>query len=475
VSVGASPLAGIPLPDSRALSREPFGLLIHVFGDPGVAEILSGDGIIESWLEAERALAFAEAEAGLIEASDAEAVAKGATLAAIDREVLWEKTRLVGYPILPLVRMVAASLPEGPNGRVHYGATTQDIMDTGLALQLVRVLERLDDLVVELGDELARLVSEHRDTAVAARTHGQQAVPTTFGAKLASFLGEFARHRERLVGTRGRVAIVSLYGAGGTSAALGEDAARVRAGFARRLGLEVRGTSWHAARDSLGEFAMLCAMLSASAARFSNEVINLSRSEIAEVSEGGDHHYGASSTMPQKRNPIRSEVVVGMSIVASALAGAVGRTMVVPHERAAGEWQAEWQLLPEVASLAAGALSNSSHVARHLSVHPGTMRANMEADGGRLLAEAFMIGLSGSMGREAAHDLVYEAAQEAREGGDLLACLRRLVPAAQSALLEKVAGSTSYDRYLGEAGPMCDRGLAEWREATVDRREASRQ
>jgi 3-carboxy-cis,cis-muconate cycloisomerase len=475
VSAEALALPGISPPDSPALSREPFGLLMHVFGDPEVAEILSGDRLIESWLEAERALALAEAEVGLIEASDAEAVAKAATLAAIDREVLWEKTRLVGYPILPLVRMIAATLPEGPDGRVHYGATTQDIMDTGLALQLVRVLERLDDLVVELGEELAQLVGEHRDTAMAARTHGQQAVPTTFGAKLASFLGEFARHRERLASARRRVAVVSLYGAGGTSAALGADAARLRACFARRLGLGVCETSWHAARDALGEFGMLCAMLSASAARFGNEVINLSRSEIAEVSEGGDHHYGASSTMPQKRNPIRSEVVVGTSIVASALAGALGRTMVVPHERAAGEWQAEWQLLPELASLAAAALSNSSHVARHLSVHPETMRANLEADGGRMLAEAFMIGLSVSMGREAAHDLVYEAAHEIREGHDLLACLRGLVPAEQSALLETVAASTSYDQYLGEAGPMCDRALAEWREATVDRKEADRQ
>jgi 3-carboxy-cis,cis-muconate cycloisomerase len=455
-------------------AREPFGLLVHVFGDPDVAGILSGDGLIESWLEAERALALAEAEIGLIDASDAEAVAKAATLAAIDRDVLWEKTRLVGYPILPLVRMIAAMLPDGPNGRVHYGATTQDIMDTGLALQLVRVLARLDDLVVELGEELAQLVSEHRDTVMAARTHGQQAVPTTFGAKLASFLGELARHRERLAATRRRVAIVSLYGAGGTSAALGEDAAQVRSAFARRLGLEISGTSWHAARDSIGEFGMLCAMLAATAARFGNEVISLSRTEIAEVSEGGDHHYGASSTMPQKRNPITSEVVVGMSIVASALAGAVGRTMVVPHERAAGEWQAEWQLLPELASLAAGALWNCGHVARHLSVHPEAMRANIEADGGRLLAEAFMIGLSGAMGREAAHDLVYQAAQESADGGDLLASLRRLVPAEQSALLETAARNTSYDRYLGEAGPMCDRGLAEWHEATVNRREANR-
>ncbi len=204
--------------------------------------------------------------------------------------------------------------------------------------------------------------------------------------------------------------------------------------------------------------------------RFANEVINLSRTEIAEVSEGGDYHYGASSTMPQKHNPIGSEVVVGMSIVAGALAAALPRTMVVPHERAAGEWQAEWHVLPQLASLAAGALSTSSRVARHLSVYPDVMKANMSSDGGRMLAEAFMIGLSEWMGREAAHDLIYEAALETRDGGELLGALRRLVPAGLSSRLEEVASRTSYESYLGEAGALCDRGRATWREATADRR-----
>ncbi len=309
---------------------------------------------------------------------------------------------------------------------------------------------------------------------MAARTHGQQAVPTTFGAKLSSFLGELARHRERLREVSGRLGVVSLYGAGGTSAALGgEVAGRVREAFAERLGLGVAATSWHAARDCVAELGTLAAMMSATAARFANEVISLSRTEVAEVSEGGGHHYGASSTMPQKHNPIRSEVVVGMAITAGALAGGLPRTMVVPHERAAGEWQAEWSLLPQLASLAAGALCNACEVARHLSVHPTRMRANMEADGGGILAEAFMIGLSVPMGREAAHDLVYEAAQQARQAGSLLEALRRVVPAAR-ALLEEVAGRTSYEQYLGEAAALSDRGLALWQEATIDRRQEGR-
>lgn len=448
----------------------PFDLLTGVFGDPGMAGILSADSLVESWLAAEGALALAEADAGVLEADAATAITAAATRAAIDQQALWAGTRVVGYPILPLVRMISAALPEGPNGQVHYGATTQDIMDTGLVLQLLGVLARLDDLVVELGDSVARLARDYRSAPMAARTHGQQAVPTTFGAKLASFLGELARHRDRLREASRRVGVVSLYGAGGTSAALGgEVAGRVREAFARRLGLGVAATSWHAARDSVAELGTLSAMLSATAARFANEVINLARSEIREVSEGGGHHYGASSTMPQKQNPIRSEVVVGMSIAAGALAGALPRTMVVPHERAAGEWQAEWHLLPQLATLAGGALWNCCQVARSLSVHPDRMRSNMEADGGGMLAEAYMIGLSRAMGREKAHDLVYEAAREMRSGGTLLEALRRVVSPEQSGLLEEVAERTGYEQYLGEAEALCDRGLAVWEQATIDR------
>lgn len=448
----------------------PFDLLTHVFGDSEMAGIFSVDSLVASWLEAEAALALAEADAGILDPEVAAAVAGAASPGNVDKAALWEGTRLVGFPILPLVRMIAAALPEGPNGRVHFGATTQDIMDTGLALQLTRALGRLETLLGGLGDELARLTRRHRGTTMAARTHGQQAVPTTFGAKLASLLGELARHRQRLGETRQRIGVVSLYGAGGTSAALGgEVAGQVREAFARRLRLAVAPTPWHVARDSVAEVGMVAALVSATAARFANEVVNLSRTEIAEVSEGGGHDYGASSTMPHKHNPVRSEVVIGMAIAAGAAASGLPRTMVVAHERAAGEWQAEWSLLPYVMSSAAGALSNARQVARTLAVDADRMRANMESDGGGMLAEAFMIGLSASMGREAAHDLVYAAARQTLEAGSLLDALRRVVPAEQADLLEQVAGRTSYEQYLGEATALCDRAIALWNDGAVDR------
>ena len=443
--------------------------LTRVFGDPAMARIFSLDSTIESWLEVERSLAWAEVEVGLLDAHDARAIENGATLASIDRSQLWEQTRVVGYPILPLVRMIAAKLPDGPDGRVHFGATTQDIMDSGLALQLGAAAKRLKELLVEFGDGVADLVVAHRDTVMAARTHDQQAVPTTFGAKLSSFLGELARNHDRLVEATRRVSVVSLYGAGGTSAALGSHAQQVRGEMAQRLGLDVSGTSWHAARDSLAEFGMVCAMLSATAARFANEIINLSRTELGEVSEGsGEHHYGASSTMPQKVNPIQSEVVIGMSIVASSLAAALCRLMVVPHERAAGEWQAEWQVIPQLCDLAAGSLRNVSNIAHHMIVHPDAMAENLKRDNGLVLAEAFMIGLAEPMGREAAHDLVYDASLEVRRSGEPLGdVLRRMVSGEHSEELKVLVENTRPDTYVGESRELCDSGLRIWRQATA--------
>lgn len=427
----------------------PFSLLSALFADEPMTALFSETSTVQRWLETEAALAAAQAETGTLTASDAEAIAAAAVLESIDLPRLWREARNVGYPILPLVRMVAAALPEGPDGRVHYGATTQDIMDTGLALQLRDGLERLAELLQGFGDVVAGLVGTHRHTVMPARTHAQQAVPTTLGAKLAVLLDELARHRARVAEVRGRVAVVSLHGAGGTSAALGVDSARLRAALAARLGLGVAEVPWHVARDRPAEFGALCALLCGTCARFAREVVDLSRTEIAEVTEQTGHLRGASSTMPQKANPIGSEAVLGMSITAGALASALYRAQEAGHERAAGEWQAEWQVLPQLAGLAAGALATAAEVAAGLRVHPAAMRANLRADGGLVMAEAYMMRLAPSLGRERAHDLVYEAARRVREDGG---SLEDVLPG--PALLP--------EDHLGDVDGVCDAALSHW-------------
>jgi 3-carboxy-cis,cis-muconate cycloisomerase len=435
----------------------PFDLLTALFGDAEMAAIFSEGETIRRWLDAERALSLAQAELGVLTEAQAAAIAQ-ATRApdAIHAEALWRDARNVGYPILPLVRQVAAAVAGEASGRVHYGATTQDIMDTGLALQLRDALDRLETLVTRLGTALATQTARHRGTVMPGRTHAQQAVPTTFGAKMAVFLSELARHRTRLAQARPRILRVSLHGAGGTSAALGPSAAEIRSRMAQSLGLTADPVPWHVARDGVAEFSALCGMLAATCARFAREVIELSRTEIAEVDEGASHHRGASSTMPQKANPVRSEAVVGMAAVAEALAAAGLRAMEAGHERSAGEWQIEWLTVPALASLAAGCLLTAAQVAEDLRVHAEAMAGNLEVDGGLIMAEAHMIRLAPVLGREVAHDVVYDAVRRARSTGRPLGELLR------EATPEAAAGEIRAADYLGDAPAACDAAIAEW-------------
>ncbi|MEU4674886.1 lyase family protein [Amycolatopsis sp. NPDC023774] len=287
----------------------PFDLLGRLWGDDTMAAVWSERATVEAWLSVEAELARAQAAAGVLPQADAELIAEAATVTGLDTEALWAGARNVGYPILSLVRAIAARLPDGPNGRVHYGATTQDIMDSGFALQSVRAADRLDGLLGELGDAVEAVMTAHVHTVMPGRTHGQQAVPTTFGATLASLLAELARHTRRVRSARAAVGVISLFGAGGTSAAAGPTAPQVRHDLARRLGLRGSDVPWHAARDSVAEFGTLCAALSATCARLARNVIDLGRTEIGELAEAAGDHRGASSTMPQKANPILAEAV----------------------------------------------------------------------------------------------------------------------------------------------------------------------
>ncbi|XVQ87819.1 class-II fumarase/aspartase family protein [Microbispora siamensis] len=445
-----------------------FKLLPELFGDAEMATIFSAERTVLAWLRVEAALAQAQADAGVITAADAEAITGACVLDNVDVERLWREAVNVGYPILPLVRMIAAALPEGPNGRVHYGATTQDIMDSGVALQMGEALDRLAALLGAFGDTLARMVEEHAGTVIAARTHAQQAVPTTFGAKLAVLLAELTRQRERVRAAGRRVRVVSLFGAGGTSAAMGEQAAQVRKGMAVRLGLAAADVPWHVARDGIAEFGVTCASVAATAARFAREVVDLSRTEVGEVREAGGHHRGASSTMPQKANPIGCEAVIGMSATAGALSSALFRAMEAGHERAAGEWQIEWYAVPLLAELAAGALATAAEVAEGLRVFPDAMRANLDAEGGLIMAEAYMMRLAPALGRERAHDLVYQAAHEARARRGALADTLREV-AGPDDLATLGALPLPPESYVGDAEAVCVAALAGWRgEATMD-------
>ncbi|MGF6884444.1 3-carboxy-cis,cis-muconate cycloisomerase [Nocardia sp. GAS34] len=441
------------------MNTQRFEMLLGLYGDEPMTRIFSEQETIRSWLRVEVALAAAQADLGVVEPADAQAIAAAAKLDTIDRDRLWNETRTVGYPILSLVRQIDAALPHAHRGRVHYGATTQDIMDSGLAVQLDAAAQRLGVLLGEFGDALARLAQAHAGTVIAGRTHAMQAVPSTLGAKLATYLAELARHRDRLAAARTRAAVVSLFGAAGTSAAYGEHATGLRAAVARRLGLSTTEVAWHVARDGLAEFGAVCALLAGTCARFAREVVDLSRTEIGEVAEAAGHHRGASSTMPQKANPIESEAVIGAAITAGALSSALFRIMEAGHERAAGEWQAEWQVLPQLVCLGAAALRTATSIATGLQVFPTAMRANLNADGGLVLAEAYMMNLAPRIGREQAHDIVYLAAARCRSTGQALhSAIRAELPADIADTVEELTP----DSYLGQPYQAVEAALGLW-------------
>jgi 3-carboxy-cis,cis-muconate cycloisomerase len=420
-------------------------LLWRLYGDPVTEEALGESATIAGWLRVEAELAGALADADVIPVRDATAIAAACTLANIDVGRLWERTRVVGYPILPLIKMICEHLPARPAGFVHWGATTQDIMDTALVLQAGTVLGRLEELTRKFGDALAALTRAHAATVMAGRTHGQQAVPTTFGAKCAVFLDQAARDRRRLGRAREDLAVVSLFGGGGTSAALGQVAPAVRAALARRLGLRDAIVPWHVARDAVTEAGQIAALTAGTAVRFAREVADLARTEIGEVAEADGEYRGASSTMPQKANPILAEAIIGFGVSAGQMAGGLLRSLESGHERAAGEWQVEWQSLPYVLRSAAGALGLAGQLAAGLRVDPERMRRNLELDHGLIMAEAHMSRLAAEIGRDRAHETVYQAARRARAGGEPLA---GIAPA----------------EYTGSAAAICTAALRRWEE-----------
>jgi 3-carboxy-cis,cis-muconate cycloisomerase len=442
--------------------------LVDVFGDEVVCELFSERAHVAGWLEVERALATTQSELGIIPADAAAAITAEATVDKVDLARLHEQTRVVGYPILPLLEQIKAASSPDVSRYVHWGATTQDVMDTGLALTLARILDRVETLERSLGDTIASRAEEHRSTVMAGRTHGQHAVPITLGGKLAVWLAELERHLQRLRSARARAAVVQLFGAAGTGAAVGPEIRELRRRLAARLSLGAVDVPWHTARDTLAEVGFVLAAVAGTCGKIAREVIELSRPEIGELREAGGHHRGASSTMPQKANPIDSETVVGLSVIAAQQVPALLAAMQAGHERSAGEWQVEWDTIPTIAAAAAGTLSRAVDLVRDLQVFPERMRANLDLEGGLIMAETVMMALAPVVGRGRAHDLVYEACATARNEGLVLAeSIRRGLDPELVSALPPLETLLEPSQYLGETDAIVTTALEGWTRATT--------
>jgi 3-carboxy-cis,cis-muconate cycloisomerase len=435
-------------------------LFRDAFGTPAMREVFADRSLIQRFIDVEVALARAEARCGVIPPEAAEVIARESRLDRVDFDHMRHETDIVGYPILPLVHQLVAMCGEA--GRyVHWGATTQDIMDTANVLQLREALQLVDADIAELRRILADLARKHRDTPMAGRTHLQQALPVTFGYKVAIWLAMFDRHQERLAELRKRVLVVSFAGAAGTLASLGDKGFEVQRALADELQLGVPDTTWHVARDGFAEAVNLLALITGSLGKVALDIMIMASTEFGEVYEPFVKGRGASSTMPQKRNPISSELMLAAAKAVRQHAGLMLDAMVQDFERATGPWHAEWIALPESFILTAGALHQARFALGGLVVDTDKMRANLGISRGLIVAEAVMMGLAPATGRQQAHDIVYDACRTVNERGGTLAEALAALPAV-TAHFDRAAIDRLTDpgHYLGLAPQMVDRALA---------------
>jgi 3-carboxy-cis,cis-muconate cycloisomerase len=434
-------------------------LFRDAFGTPAMREIFSDVATISRYAEVEVALAKAEARCGVIPADAAAEIARRTDVTAFDVELLKQETDNVGYPILPLVHQMAKQCGEA--GRyVHWGATTQDIMDTALVLQIRAGLGIVEADIAALRSILADLSRRHRDTPMAGRTHLQQALPVTFGYKSAIWLAMFDRHAERLAQLKPRVLVGQFAGAAGTLASLGDKGFAVQQAFCDELGLGVPAATWHVARDGFAETVNFLALVTGSLGKIALDIMLMASTEFAEVYEPFVKGRGASSTMPQKRNPISSELMLAAAKAVRQHAGLMLDAMVQDFERATGPWHAEWMAIPESFVLAAGALHQAKFALGGLIVDTKRMAANLDISRGLIVAEAVMMGLAPALGRQEAHDVVYDACRLANDKGMTLADALSSDPRVSSRIDRAgIEWLTSPKNYLGLAPQMVDRVL----------------
>jgi 3-carboxy-cis,cis-muconate cycloisomerase len=391
----------------------------------------------------------------------AQAIEAAAKSIRIDFDKLRAETEIVGYPILPLVHQLSEAAGEA--GRyVHWGATTQDIMDTANVLQIRAALEIVARDLREVRDILAAMAKKYRDTPMAGRTHLQQALPVTFGYKAAVWLSSIDRHIERVDQALPRILLGEFSGAAGTLASVGEGGLEMQKLFCEELGLHQPSITWHVARDGIAEAVTLLGLITGTLGKIATDVMLLSSSEFGEVSEPFVPGRGASSTMPQKRNAISSELMLAAAKAVRQHVATMLDGMIHDLERATGPWHLEWVSLPESFLLTASSLANAKFMLAGLVVHEKRMLENLDLTRGLIVAEAVMMAAAPKLGRQHAHDVVYDACRKAIEGGGQLADILAEVPEITEALGGKEAIRRHCDpaNYLGLCGPMVDRVLS---------------
>ncbi|KZP10737.1 L-Aspartase-like protein [Athelia psychrophila] len=437
----------------------------NIFSTKESAAIWSDTGRTSYYVAFEAALAVSQGKLGIIPQKAADQISKQCKIENIDLEELRKQTEQIGYPVLGVVKQIVKrvnQIEDGLGEYTHWGATTQDITDTATVLQLrdtlVLVSASLEKIVADL-----RLASEkYKSTPMPARSNLQQAVPMTFGFKMARLLATFERHQTRLAEVRSRLLVVEFGGAAGTLATIADGKGlECQEELAKQLGLGVPEIAWHTERDRIAEVGGLFALIAGTCAKFAFDIKLLMQTEVGEVSEPYYAHRGSSSTMPQKRNPISSAYITAMSSTIRQLSAALYDAMVEDHERSTGPWEIEWIVLPQICTLMHATLKQTSDVIAGIEVHPEAMKRNLDISKGAIVSEAVMMGLGPTLGRQFAHDLVYDLCRKAVvDDVPLLDLLRKDTKVQESGLTDEVlTGLCDPGNYLGLSVEMVDRVL----------------
>lgn len=391
-------------------------MLDRLFKSAAVCDLFTDERRLQGMLDFEAALARAEADCGTIPLSAANVIASCCRVSLFSLDSIATEAAQSGNLAIPMVRqltqLVRAAAPDAA-GYVHWGATSQDAIDTGLVLQLREELALLASTLDLACSHLATMSRQYRDTPMAGRTWLQHAVPITFGLKTAGWLDAMLRHRERLDQLRERVLVLQFGGAAGTLASLGSQGLEIAAALAKNLGLDLPATPWHSHRDRLVEVATLHGLIIGTVGKIARDLSLLMQTEVAEVAEATAPGRGASSTMPHKRNAVSVASILSSAIRVPGLVGTMLAAMSQEQERGLGGWQAEWETLPEICTLTLPAVERLATTLEGLSVYPETMRANLDQTRGLLLAEAVSMALAPKIGRDRAHTLVESASHRA--------------------------------------------------------------
>jgi 3-carboxy-cis,cis-muconate cycloisomerase len=391
-------------------------LLDPLFRWEPVAKLFRDDSYLQTMLDFEAALARAEASSDVIPSSAANAIASKCRVALFDKQKLAEAASFAGNLAIPLVKqlkgLVAADNKDAA-GFVHWGATSQDAIDTALVLQLREALPLISGDLENLCARLAKMADQHRLTPIVARTWMQQAVPTTLGMKFAGWLDALGRHRERFREMQTRCLVLQFGGAAGTLAALGLQGGVIAKHLSEQLKLPLPQMPWHSQRDRFSEIATALGSLTGTLGKIARDISLHMQTEIDELREPAEEDRGGSSTMPHKRNPVACATALAAAMRAPGLVATMLTAMIQEDERGLGGWHAEWETLPEIVCLTAGAMHQLATVVPRLEIDVKRMRENLELTKGLIFAEAITAALGEKISRAHARELIDAASERA--------------------------------------------------------------